>query len=199
MNFPVNRIFGSSTKCLKNIILRYLSKSTASNALNPPNTYADEGRTTVHVMNKDYEYGLMIDGYSEVGFKLNNQITILGPMIICPRSVLAWNISDIEDIHEESLSLFKVLEPKVDIIVLGTGDKVENRDIFSTLVNFSRKYKLSFEILPTESACPTFNFLNAEGRNVVGALIPPKTISITEDDLVRSKIRYQNVLDHREK
>ncbi|XP_066261656.1 NADH dehydrogenase [ubiquinone] 1 alpha subcomplex assembly factor 3 [Euwallacea similis] len=199
MNFSMNRMFVSPTKCLKNIILRSLSKSTASNALNPPSTYADEGRTTVHVMNKEDEYGLMIDGYSEVGFKLNNQITILGPMVIFPRSVLAWNISGIDDINEDSLSLFKVLEPKIDIIVLGTGDKVDDRDIFSTLVKFSRKHKLSFEVLPTESACPTFNFLNAEGRNVVAALIPPKKISITEDDFVRSKVRYQNVLDHREK
>lgn len=32
-----------------------------------PRTYEGEGKTTLHIMNKDAEYGLMINGYSEVG------------------------------------------------------------------------------------------------------------------------------------
>lgn len=108
--------------------------------------------------------------------------------------MLAWNIEDISEVKEDSLSLLKILEPKIDILVLGTGDKIANHNLFAEFIKFSRKYRISFEILPTESACPTFNFLNAEGRNVVGALIPPKTITLTDDDIYTSKVRYQDIL-----
>lgn len=112
--------------------------------------------------------------------------------------MLSWNISDITQVNEDSLSIFKVLEPKIDILVLGTGDKVDNHDLVKDFLQFSRKYRLAFEILPTESACATFNFLNAEGRNVVGAMIPPQTIRYTEDDRFRSKMIYDNVFDRRQ-
>nr|CAI5845589.1 unnamed protein product [Callosobruchus analis] len=137
----------------------------------------------------------MIDGYSEVGFRLNNDMTVLGSMVIFPRICLSWAVHEASQINEESLSLFSVLEPKVDILVLGIGDKIESNKFFQQLVPFSRKFKIAFEILPTEQACATFNFLNSEGRNVVGAMIPPKLIKATDDDQMQSKLRYQNLYE----
>lgn len=111
------------------------------------------------------------------------------------RSVLSWNIESIKDVNEDSFSLFTVLEPKIDIIVLGTGDKTENYNFFEELRTFSKKYKVAFEILPTETACPTFNFLNAEGRAVVGAMIPPTTFKYSIDDELNTNMRYTNLFD----
>lgn len=106
------------------------------------------------------------------------------------RSVLSWNIRDLNDINEESLSLFKILEPKVDILVIGIGDKTEKFDFMHQLMPFSKKFKISFEVLPTEPACSTFNFLNAEGRNVAACMIPPMDIKTTDDDELNTKLRY---------
>ncbi|CAG9766040.1 unnamed protein product [Ceutorhynchus assimilis] len=185
MNLLANRpVF----RCLGNLLSRAISTGAPLKALD------GEGKTTVHILNKDEDLGLMVDGYSQVGFRLNNNLTILGPMVIFQRSVLAWNISGVTEVNEDSLSLFKVLEPKLDIIVIGTGDCADTHLVYKNLMDFSRKYKINLEILPTESACPTFNFLNAEGRNVVGALIPPGTVRYTADDELTSKMRYQNVL-----
>ncbi|XP_030765363.1 NADH dehydrogenase [ubiquinone] 1 alpha subcomplex assembly factor 3 [Sitophilus oryzae] len=172
-------------------VIRYFSRSPQYLKV-----YEGEGKTTLHIMNKDEELGLMINGYSQAGFRLNNNMTVLGPMIIFSRSVLAWNIDDITDVTEDSLCLFKILEPKIDIIVLGTGDKIDNHNFFKNLLVFSKKHRISFEILPTEAACPTFNFLNAEGRNVVGAMIPPQTFTYTEDDELTTKLRYQNLYEN---
>ncbi|CAH2013310.1 unnamed protein product [Acanthoscelides obtectus] len=137
----------------------------------------------------------MIDGYSQVGFRLNNDMTVLGSMVIFPRSVLSWAVDDVSEINEESLCLFSILEPKVDILVIGIGDKIENNDFYRRLLPFSRKFRISFEILPTVQACSTFNFLNSEGRNVVGAMIPPKDIKPTDDDHVNTKLRYENLYE----
>ncbi|XP_060518851.1 NADH dehydrogenase [ubiquinone] 1 alpha subcomplex assembly factor 3 isoform X2 [Cylas formicarius] len=125
--------------------------------------------------------------------RLNNDITVLGPMVIFARSVLSWNVRNVNEITEESLSIFKVLEPKLDIIVIGIGDKIENYDCYKNLLPISRKFGISFEILPTEQACSTFNFLNSESRNVAGALIPPKNIRYSDDDELKSKLKYENL------
>lgn len=88
-----------------------------------------------------------------------------------------------------------MVEPKLDIIVFGVGDKVENFNFYKRILPFSRKFKIPFEILPTDQACATFNFLNSEGRYVAGAMIPPQTIKPTEDDELHSKLRYQNLYE----
>ncbi|KAJ8983778.1 hypothetical protein NQ317_000338 [Molorchus minor] len=164
-----------------------------SSTLSSPSAYEGEGKTTVQILNNETELGLMINGISQVGFRLNNDMTVLGPMVIFPRSVLSWNVNSITDICKESLSLFTIIEPKPDIIVMGVGDKIENFNFYQKLIPFSKQFKIPFEILPTEQACSTFNFLNSEGRYVAGAMIPPQEIAVTEDDELQTKMRYQNL------
>lgn len=177
--------------------------------------YEEDGKTKVHIMNNDSEFGLMINGYSQVpayilfniyftsnffnfktGFRLNNDMSVLGPMAIFPRTVLSWNVGNFKDVTEESLSLFALLEPKLDILVLGTGDRSNDTTLFTTCIKFMRKHKVNIEILPTEQAVSTFNFLNSEGRYVGGALIPPETITTTEDDLLSTKMKYKELYEY---
>ena len=56
---------------------------------------------------------LQITGFSEFGFTLNQKIQVLGPMIIFPKTIYSWNVSDINEINEKSLLLFKMLDPKL--------------------------------------------------------------------------------------
>ena len=58
-----------------------------------------------------------------------------------------------------------------------------------------RSKKINLEILPTERACATFNFLNAENRCVAGALIPPVNIRYQEDDYVASRKKIMEIED----
>lgn len=53
-----------------------------------------------------------------------------------------------------------------------------------------RTHNINVEVLSTEQACATFNFLNAEGRMVAGAILPPIHVSINESDLMRTQIRH---------
>jgi NADH dehydrogenase [ubiquinone] 1 alpha subcomplex assembly factor 3 len=110
------------------------------------------------------------------------------------RSVLSWNIEHYEHINEQSLSIFHVHEPKVDLLVLGIGDQKPSLGFQRTILSYMKKYNINVEVLHTEQACATFNFLNAEGRMVAGALIPPATLSVGEDDYARFMIERQNML-----
>lgn len=111
------------------------------------------------------------------------------------RTVLSWAVADLNDITEESLSLFTVLEPKIDILVIGIGDRTKDLSFYTKLHPFAVKHKLNLEILPTSQACSTFNFLNSEGRYVAGALIPPQTVEASDEDIYRTKLRYHNIYE----
>ncbi|CAG9860273.1 unnamed protein product [Phyllotreta striolata] len=186
----INKICGNLIKRQCSCTIRKLHQNSN---LHSPGAYEASGKTTVQVMNKDTEIGIMIDGFSQVGFKLNNDFTILGSMVIFPRSVLSWNVEDVSEITEQTLSLFTILEPKIDILVLGVGDRLQDFSLYTKILPFTRKHRMSLEVMPTEQACATFNFLTTEGRNVAGALIPPKIINTSEDDEMESKLRYQNL------
>ncbi|XP_026313914.1 NADH dehydrogenase [ubiquinone] 1 alpha subcomplex assembly factor 3 [Hyposmocoma kahamanoa] len=153
--------------------------------------YEGEGKMTVRIINQEQDLGLMIDSYATYGFRLNNGITVLGPMAIFPRSVLSWAIRGSEQITEDSLRLFKLLEPKIDLLVIGL--ETRERKAQDSVFMAARRAKLNVEILATEHACSTFNFLNAEGRYVAGALVPPLHIQLNEDDMLRSKLHYDNL------
>lgn len=109
---------------------------------------------------------------------------VVGPMAIFPRTVLSWNVGAADEIKEESLSLFSILEPKIDILVVGVGDEKITPKFSRKIIEFMKKYRINVEVLSTEQACTTFNFLNAEGRVVAGAFIPPKMITIFDDDVM---------------
>ena len=48
-------------------------------------TYEGDGKTSVQILNKELDAGLMINSFSQVGFRLNNGMMILGPMAIFPK------------------------------------------------------------------------------------------------------------------
>lgn len=151
-------------------------------------TYEGDGKTSVTILNKEADVGLLINSYSQVGFRLSNDMVVLGPMALFPRTVLSWNVESHEDINEQSLSLFAALEPKVDILIVGIGDHPMTPAFGKKVISFMAKHKINVEVLNTEQACATFNFLNAEGRVVAAALIPPVTMRINEDDMMRRQI-----------
>jgi len=109
------------------------------------------------------------------------------------RSVLQWNVNDYQSINEETLSLFCLLEPKLDVLVIGIGDHTVTPALSKHILKFIRKYNINIELLTTEQACTTFNFLNAENRIVAGALIPPMHVKINENDILKSQIRNNSL------
>ncbi|KAH8401290.1 hypothetical protein KR009_004397 [Drosophila setifemur] len=157
--------------------------------------YDHDGKTKVSIFNTETDLGLMVTGYSQYGFRLNNDMVLIGPITVFPRSVLSWNVNSFEDINEESLSLFPTLEPKIDVLIIGIGDQSPPPALSKRIVQFMKKYKINVEVLRTEQACATFNFLNAESRMVACALIPPLHLSYNENDILQTKLRQKELYE----
>ena len=107
---------------------------------------------------------------------------------------MCWNIERYEQINEKTLSLFCILEPKIDVLVIGTGDNPITPEFSKTIMKFMKKFEINVEVLPTEQACTTFNFLAGEGRMVGAAIIPPTLMSVSEADYVRHQLDRRNIL-----
>lgn len=154
--------------------------------------YEGDGKTTVAVLNKERDDMLLVDSYSTVGFRLNNGLFVVGPVALFPRSVLQWRVQSVVEMVEESFSLFTLLEPKIDVLVIGLGDGIETLDM--KLIKYLRSKNIGIEMHPTSTACTTFNFLNVEDRNVAAAMIPPTHVASGDEFYLQAARQRRAIL-----
>ncbi|XP_037534792.1 NADH dehydrogenase [ubiquinone] 1 alpha subcomplex assembly factor 3 [Nematolebias whitei] len=133
-------------------------------------------RTTVSFIKKEDDSGIQIHSYSPTGFNIDGH-EVFGPCALLLPGILQWNVGSYKDITEESVSLFHLIEPRYEILVLGTGAQIEQ--VNPSVVAFLRRKGIAVEVLDTPNACGTFNFLNTEHRLVAAGLIPPIPPSLT--------------------
>ena len=131
---------------------------------------------SVNVLSRDVTNIILIHTISKFGFRLNSGVFALGPIAVLPTSMYAWTVATHHDINIQSLSLFWLMEPQVDILVIGTGDKREAID--PEIRAFLQSKHISTEIEATQQACSTYNYLAYEKRNVGVALIPPIKVAL---------------------
>ncbi|XP_045386241.1 NADH dehydrogenase [ubiquinone] 1 alpha subcomplex assembly factor 3 [Lemur catta] len=127
-------------------------------------------RTHISLLQHESPHAMYIDCYNSRGFTVNGN-RVFGPCALLPHSVLQWNVGCHQDITEESFSLFWMLEPGIEIVVVGTGDRTER--LQCQVLRAMRERGIAVEVQDTPNACATFNFLCHEGRVTGAALIPP--------------------------
>ncbi|XP_066473490.1 NADH dehydrogenase [ubiquinone] 1 alpha subcomplex assembly factor 3 [Tiliqua scincoides] len=127
-------------------------------------------KTTVQRLERESPDIMFIEAYTNRGFTINGD-SIVGPCAVLPRAILQWNVGTYKDITAESLSLFRLLEPRIEILVLGTGNRVERLD--PAVLKLMRQCGIAVEVQDTPNACATFNFLTSERRMTAAGLIPP--------------------------
>ncbi|CAK6955489.1 NADH dehydrogenase 1 alpha subcomplex assembly factor 3 [Scomber japonicus] [Scomber scombrus] len=133
-------------------------------------------RTSVSVMQKEPDSGVMINSYSSRGFNIDGN-RVFGPCAVLPPAILQWNVGSYKDITEESVSLFHMLEPRIgknennlwhfllkvrlypgafnlsyfltyaEILVLGTGARVER--INPSVLALLKKKGIAVEVQDT--------------------------------------------------
>ena len=73
-----------------------------------------------------------------------------------------WNVEGPEDITEESLSLFTILDPKIDVLIVGYGDNntqtgKKQFPVDTRIIMKMRQKGVNMELLTTENAIATYN------------------------------------------
>ena len=117
----------------------------------------------------------LVTRYSTKGFTIQGN-RLYGSVAILPPISFSWKIAKAEDINVESLQLFTVAEPRIELLVIGTGEKI---CLLPTDVrNYLKKYNIAYEVVDTPHACSTFNFLLEEHRLAGALLIPPDHIPL---------------------
>lgn len=165
--------------------------NNASDVFDRQGAYEGHGKTTVNLLNKENAgFANMIDSFAVDGFRLNSDTKIFGPCIVFPNHVLGWRVRGHEDITEEALCLFKLLDPKIDLLVVGYGEQLPKPPVSPKLILKMKSFGINMEVFPTEQAIPVYNFLVEEGRMVAAALIPPGRVSLVDGDIVKSKQRH---------
>uniref|UniRef100_A0A8C2SKE3 NADH dehydrogenase [ubiquinone] 1 alpha subcomplex assembly factor 3 n=1 Tax=Capra hircus TaxID=9925 RepID=A0A8C2SKE3_CAPHI len=124
-------------------------------------------RTRISLLQRESPLAMYIDSYSSRGFVVNGN-RVFGPCALLPQSVVQWNVGSYQDITEESFSLFWMLEPRIEIVVVDRTERLQPH-----VLRAMRQRGIAVEVQDTPNACATFNFLCHEGRVTGAALIPP--------------------------
>ncbi|KAI6200525.1 hypothetical protein M3Y96_00743300 [Aphelenchoides besseyi] len=127
-----------------------------------------------------------IRGISSVGFRMYDGSFLYGPIAVFPTVALSWRVPNVTDITPKSLRLFFMLQPHLDVLVLGIGDRKDMDIVRKQVAQEVRNHRIGLEIMPTEDAVSTFNFLNSEYRYVAGAFYPPADLEVSRDENARS-------------
>ncbi|KAM4722447.1 NADH dehydrogenase [ubiquinone] 1 alpha subcomplex assembly factor 3 [Rhinophrynus dorsalis] len=172
LRLPLLRSSTPSLKLFSSVLAAHTRQPSRSHRLSPSDDELYQ-RTTVTRLERDSSEIMFIESYSNQGFVINGD-RVLGPCAVIPRAILQWNVSSYKDINLESLALFHMIVPSIEILVVGTGDKVQRLD--PNILKFMRQKGVAVEVQDTANACATFNFLTSERRVTAAALIPPLLI-----------------------
>merc|ERR1712150_68538 len=116
----------------------------------------------------------VVTGYTTKGFRVQGN-RVFGSIALLQQGFYSWRPTRANEITVESLQLFTVTDPRIEILVLGMGDRSE--PLSTQVKDYLRGHSIGVEISDTPRAVSMFNLLLEEGRIVAGALIPPAYIS----------------------
>jgi len=117
---------------------------------------------------EDYATGVnVVRSYDHSGIIINTQSYSQSLVVSCDSLIENWPIQQINDLSSDALNLILELEPEV--IVIGTGSKLEfpSPQAYSSIINQG----IGIEFMDSGAACRTYNILISENRRVVAGII----------------------------
>ena len=101
------------------------------------------------------------------GFIEVNRSQYTTSLLLMTDLIRPWGLSDIAALTRESVAELVALRP--ELVLIGTGERHQfpTPDIYRDLIDAG----IGVEIMSTDAACRTYNFLASEGRQVLAALI----------------------------
>jgi NADH dehydrogenase [ubiquinone] 1 alpha subcomplex assembly factor 3 len=111
-----------------------------------------------------------IQGFTAESFTIAGAAHV-GPTVVVGQTPLRWRVASLaEAAQPEALAVFRVVRPRLEMLVVGTGARTLRPP--PPLVEFCRTHGIALETMDSRRACATYNFLVEEGRFVAAALLP---------------------------
>jgi uncharacterized protein len=108
----------------------------------------------------------MFSGYG-AGYVAVNNVRYEKCVVVSPQSVTEWAVRKFEGLTAADFGFIADLKP--DIVILGTG--AAQRFPLPELARALAATGVGVEVMDSKAACRTYNFLAAEGRKVVAAIL----------------------------
>ncbi|XP_012083776.1 NADH dehydrogenase [ubiquinone] 1 alpha subcomplex assembly factor 3 isoform X2 [Jatropha curcas] len=112
---------------------------------------------------------LRFQGFTDSGFTVNG-IEYEGSLLCVGNLLLSWSPKHLSHITPQSLSIFQIVRPIPEILILGCGRQIQQ--INPEVRHFIRSTGMKLEAIDSRNAASTYNILNEEGRIVAAALLP---------------------------
>lgn len=110
---------------------------------------------------------MQVTEYDAKGFELQNDIYVPSSVALLSHSAFLWRARRVADVTQNSLSLFTLVHPRPEILILGLNEATR---IDTTWL---RDQGIAVEQMDTKNAVHTFNVLNDELRHIAAALLTP--------------------------
>ncbi|KAI4297246.1 hypothetical protein L6164_037141 [Bauhinia variegata] len=123
----------------------------------------------INLIDQVPEDQLRFQGYNDTGFTVNG-VQYEGSLLCVGNLLLSWKPKKFSEVIADSLSVFQILRPIPEILILGCGRHIEHVD--PELQRYIRSTGMKLEAVDSRNAASTYNILNEEGRIVAAALIP---------------------------
>ncbi|KAL7567951.1 hypothetical protein ACA910_019661 [Epithemia clementina (nom. ined.)] len=175
-------------------LFRTLSSSRGGATLQKPFNYDQQVRWGWNERGYDITYGslyhspvrpkVILEGYGPDGFSVSNVVKNVGDMkktdgsifmhgsiMAFPHGCFFWNVESVQDITVDSLAPIALHQPKINILLVGSNTLIPHRQMYPIVETMRKKYGISVEKSELFNAIGTFNFLNAEDRDVAVVLL----------------------------
>lgn len=114
---------------------------------------------------------------------LINRVLVRQSVVLLPNSFLLWKPRSFEEITVDSLTIFELIKPTIEVLFIGCGETMPQR-LPTKIFDYFKRKGIVVEASNTINAASTFNVLNGEGRNVAAALL---TLQPIDDEEIKYK------------
>ncbi len=110
--------------------------------------------------------GYSITGYGPGWVSVNGEKNLTS-VIVSANGITQWNCDSFENLSRQHFDQLAALNP--ELVLFGSGERIR----FAQPQWLQNLYalRIGVETMDTQAACRTYNFLAAEGRKVVAALL----------------------------
>lgn len=115
----------------------------------------------------DASTGYSIHSYDAEWININGQRHTESILLSANQGPYAWNCRSFDDLSPSHFE--RLIDFKPEMVVFGSGNRLQFPPAHWLQSLYARR--IGVETMDTQAACRTFNFLVAEGRVVVAALL----------------------------